>query len=112
MPQPSGCWRAWMESAFSASTSERWARDRTALRNPKSRHIYAPHYTGGRGARHVFDVGLQEMVLIAVIVILFVPADEIPDLMRTLGRYYAKIRRASDDLRRAFNAEVARVDSE
>ena len=60
----------------------------------------------------MFDIGFQEMLLIAVLVIVFIPADDLPEMMRTLGRYYAKIRRASDDLRRAFNSEVARTDAD
>jgi Tat protein translocase TatB subunit len=59
-----------------------------------------------------FDVGFQELVVIAVLILLFIPPDDLPKLMRVLGRYYAKIRRASDDLRRAFNAEVAKVEAE
>ena len=38
--------------------------------------------------------------------------DRIPELMSVAGRYYGKIRRMSDDLRRAFNAEVARAESD
>lgn len=33
-------------------------------------------------------------------------------MMRLAGRYYAKVRRASDELRRAFNTEVAKVEAE
>ncbi len=60
----------------------------------------------------MFGLGFQEMVVIAVLVLLFFPADDLPALMRTAGRWYAKMRRASDELRRAFNAEVARAESE
>ncbi len=60
----------------------------------------------------MFDIGLQEMLVIAVLVVLFFPPDDLPELFRMAGRAYAKARRASDDLRRAFNAEVARVENE
>jgi sec-independent protein translocase protein TatB len=60
----------------------------------------------------VFGLGFQEMVVIAVLVLMFFPADDLPELMRTAGRWYARMRRASDELRRAFNAEVARAESE
>lgn len=60
----------------------------------------------------MFDLGLGEMLVIAVLVIVFVGPDGLPDLMRVLGRFYGQMRRASDDLRRTFNAEVARVDSD
>ncbi len=60
----------------------------------------------------MFGLGFQEMVVIAVLVLMFFPADDLPELMRTAGRWYARMRRASDELRRAFNAEVARAESE
>jgi sec-independent protein translocase protein TatB len=60
----------------------------------------------------VFDLGLGEMLVIAVLVIVFVGPEGLPDMMRVLGRFYAQIRRASDDLRRTFNAEVARVEAD
>ncbi|MBM4368424.1 MAG: hypothetical protein FJ102_19575 [Deltaproteobacteria bacterium] len=45
-------------------------------------------------------------------ILVFVGPDRIPELMSVAGRYYAKLRRLSDDLRRAFNAEVARVEAD
>ncbi len=60
----------------------------------------------------MFDLGIGEMMLIAVLVIVFVGPDGLPDMMRVMGRFYGQMRRASDDLRRTFNAEVARVDSD
>ena len=60
----------------------------------------------------MFDIGLQEFLVIGILVLLFFPPDDLPALFRHAGRLYAKVRRASDDLRRAFNAEVARVENE
>ncbi len=60
----------------------------------------------------MFDLGFGEMLVIAVLVIVFVGPDGLPDMMRVLGRFYAQVRRASDDLRRTFNAEVARVEAD
>ena len=60
----------------------------------------------------MMDVGFTEALLIGALVLLFFKPEELPDLFRVLGRWYGKIRRASDDLRRTFNAEVARVDSD
>jgi sec-independent protein translocase protein TatB len=64
------------------------------------------------GGARVFDIGLQEMMVIAVLVVLFFPPEDLPALFRTAGRWYAKMRRSSDELRRAFNVEVARAESE
>ncbi len=60
----------------------------------------------------MFDIGLQELLVIAILVVIFFPAEDLPGLFRTAGRAYAKVRRASDDLRRAFNAEVARAEAD
>ena len=62
--------------------------------------------------RRLFDLSLGELLMIAVLAIVFIGPDDLPKMMRLAGRYYAKIRRASDDLRRAFNAEVAKVEAE
>lgn len=60
----------------------------------------------------MFGLDFSEMLVIAVLVIVVVGPDDLPKLMSTVGRYYAKIRRMSDDLRRAFNAEIARVEGD
>ena len=60
----------------------------------------------------MFDLSLGEMLVIGILVLVFFDADQLPELMRKAGRIYGQIRGASDDLRRAFNAEVARVDAE
>lgn len=52
------------------------------------------------------------MLLIGVVILVFVGPDRIPEMMSTAGKWYGKFRRMSDDLRRAFNAEVARVEAD
>lgn len=60
----------------------------------------------------MFDMSLGEMLVIGVLVLVFFSPEQLPDLMRHAGRLYGQVRGASDDLRRAFNAEVARVDAD
>ena len=55
---------------------------------------------------------MGEMFLIATVILVFVGPEHIPEMMAVAGRFYGKIRRMSDDLRRSFNAEVARVESD
>lgn len=57
-------------------------------------------------------MSLGEMLVIGVLVLVFFRPEQLPDLMRHAGRLYGKVRGASDDLRRAFNTEVARVDAD
>lgn len=60
----------------------------------------------------MLDVGLSEILLIAIVTIVFVGPEDLPKLMRTLGQYYGKLRRASDELRSAFQLEVDRVEAD
>ena len=60
----------------------------------------------------MLDMSLSEMLVIGVLILVFIGPDRIPEMMRFLGRNYAKLRSASDELRRTFNAEVARVDAD
>jgi sec-independent protein translocase protein TatB len=55
---------------------------------------------------------MSEILLIAVVAIVVLGPDRLPDLMRTLGRAYGKVRGASQELRQAFQLEVDRVDAE
>jgi sec-independent protein translocase protein TatB len=60
----------------------------------------------------VFDLSLGELFLVAVLALVLIPPEDLPKMFRLAGRYYGKVRRASDELRRAFNAEVAKVEAE
>ncbi len=60
----------------------------------------------------MFDMSMGEMLVIGVLVLVFFQPEQLPDVMRHAGRLYGKVKGASDDLRRTFNAEVARVDSD
>ena len=60
----------------------------------------------------MLNIGLSEMLVIAILAIVFIGPDDLPEMMRFLGRQYAKLRRASDELRNAFQIEVDRTDAE
>lgn len=60
----------------------------------------------------MLGLGWQEIALIAVLAIVVVGPERLPELLRFLGRQYGKVRRASDDLRRAFMLEADRADAE
>jgi sec-independent protein translocase protein TatB len=60
----------------------------------------------------VLSIGLSEMVLIAVVALLVVGPERLPRLMRELGKRYGQLRRAADELRRAFVLEADRQDAE
>ena len=60
----------------------------------------------------MLSIGLTEILLIATVAILVVGPDRLPKVMRQLGRWYGQLRRAADELRRAFVLEADRQDAE
>ena len=60
----------------------------------------------------MLGVGFTELLLICVIALIFVPTDDLPKVMRELGKRYGQLRRAADELRRAFVLEADRQDAE
>lgn len=60
----------------------------------------------------MLSIGITEIVLIALVAILVVGPERLPKVMRQLGRWYGQLRRAADELRRAFVLEADRQDAE
>ena len=60
----------------------------------------------------MLNIGISEMLLASVVAILVLGPDRLPEVMRFLGRTYGRIRSASNELRRAFQLEVDRVEAE
>lgn len=60
----------------------------------------------------MFGLGMGEILLIAALVLVVVGPDRLPEMMRTGGKWYAQLRRAADDLRRAFVVEADRMEAE
>jgi sec-independent protein translocase protein TatB len=58
----------------------------------------------------MFDIGWSELLVIAVIAIVVVGPKELPKLMRSIGHYGGKLRRAAGDFQRQF--EEAMRESE
>jgi sec-independent protein translocase protein TatB len=60
----------------------------------------------------MLGLGIGEILLLVVLVIVVVGPDRLPHLIRSAGRMYGQVRRASDELRRAFVLEADRADAE
>ena len=56
----------------------------------------------------MFDIAWSELLLIAVIALIFIGPKELPQVLHTLGRRVAKLRRSADDFRRQFEDFGAR----
>lgn len=59
----------------------------------------------------MFSFGFGEVLVIGAILLLFVGPERLPQMMRQAGRAYGQLRRAADELRRAFVMEADRIDS-
>lgn len=60
----------------------------------------------------MLSIGLTEIIFIAVLAVVVVGPERLPQVMRQLGRWYGQLRRSADELRRAFVLEADRQDAE
>lgn len=60
----------------------------------------------------MLGIGIGELMVIALVALIFVGPERLPKVMRELGRQYGKLRRAADELRRAFVLEADRQDAD
>ncbi|RMF08055.1 MAG: twin-arginine translocase subunit TatB [Alphaproteobacteria bacterium] len=51
----------------------------------------------------MFDIGWTEILIIAVVAIIVVGPKDLPRMLRTLGRYAGKMKRAASDFREQFD---------
>jgi sec-independent protein translocase protein TatB len=58
----------------------------------------------------VFDIGVSEILVIAVVALIVVGPDEFPRLVRGAGRWIGKVRRYVSELRNEFEREVTRAE--
>ena len=60
----------------------------------------------------MLNLGLGEILVIAALILVVVGPDRLPFFMRWAGRQYGTLRRAADDMRRAFVLEADRQDAD
>lgn len=54
----------------------------------------------------MFGIGMTEMIVIAVIALIFIGPDQIPEVARTVGRFLNDLRRSTDDIKRQFSDQA------
>ncbi|MFZ1107182.1 MAG: Sec-independent protein translocase protein TatB [Rhodomicrobium sp.] len=54
----------------------------------------------------MFDIAWSELLLIAVVALIFIGPKELPYVLHSLGRMVGKLRRQADDFRRQFEDSV------
>ena len=58
----------------------------------------------------MFDIGVSEILVIAVVALIVVGPDEFPRLVRAAGRWVGKVRRYVGELRDELDREVTRAE--
>jgi len=54
----------------------------------------------------MFDMGFTEIILIAIVALLFIGPDKLPDTMRTIARTLGKLKRMFDDTKSTITNEL------
>ncbi|HXG79371.1 MAG TPA: Sec-independent protein translocase protein TatB [Methyloceanibacter sp.] len=60
----------------------------------------------------MFDIGWSELLVIAVVAIIVVGPKDLPKLMRSVGHYAGKLRRAAADFQRQFEEAMREAEVE
>ena len=60
----------------------------------------------------MLGLGPGEIILVAIVVVVVVGPDRLPQFMRGAGKLYSQFRRAADEMRRSLVLEADRQDAE
>jgi sec-independent protein translocase protein TatB len=60
----------------------------------------------------MLDIGWSELLVVAIVAIVVVGPKDLPKLMRTVGFYVGKARRAAADFQRQFNEAIAESEAD
>ena len=60
----------------------------------------------------MFGIGFMELVVVAVVVLMFVGPRRLPDLMRQFGRVFVRLRRMSAEVKSTFDNAIHEAEQE
>ena len=60
----------------------------------------------------MFGIGFSEILLIAIVALVLVGPQKLPDLMRQLGRIFVQVRRVSNEMKHSFDAAIQEAEME
>jgi sec-independent protein translocase protein TatB len=60
----------------------------------------------------MFNIGTGEMIVIAVVALLVLGPQRLPELARGIGKFIREFRRQTDDVRNVVEREFYRMDQE
>ncbi|HET9236916.1 MAG TPA: Sec-independent protein translocase protein TatB [Oligoflexus sp.] len=60
----------------------------------------------------MFGIGPMELVVIAIVAMLFIGPDKLPDLMRKFGKIFVQVRRQANEVKSGFNDVIHEAERE
>ena len=60
----------------------------------------------------MFNLGIQELILIAIIALIFVGPKNLPELAKGAGKFFRDLKRAANDVTNSFEKEVSELNAE
>ncbi len=60
----------------------------------------------------MFGIGLPEMIIIAVVALIFIGPDKLPGVLRSLGKGLVELKRATSDVRSTVQDEMNKIEEE
>ena len=60
----------------------------------------------------MFGVGLPEMMIIAVVALIFIGPDKLPGVLRSIGKGLVQLKRATSDVRSTVQDEMNKIEDE
>ena len=60
----------------------------------------------------MFGIGLPEMIIIAVVALIFIGPDKLPGVLRSIGKGLVELKRATSDVRSNVQEEMQKIEEE
>ena len=60
----------------------------------------------------MFGIGLPELIIIAVVALIFIGPDKLPGVMRSIGKGLVELKRATSDVRSTVQEEMQKIEEE
>ena len=60
----------------------------------------------------MFGIGLTEMIIIAVVALIFIGPDKLPGVLRSIGKGLVELKRATSDVRSTMQEEMQKIEEE
>ena len=60
----------------------------------------------------MFGIGLPEMIIIAIVALIFIGPDKLPGVLRSIGKGLVELKRATSDVRSTIQEEMQKIEDE